>query len=76
MNIHQQYIYQPEATALFKTLQANESISEADQYALAGYILTELSKVYKELGWVIQFHLGPTRNNNTSMYQQVGRQWI
>ncbi|MCD8848759.1 glucuronate isomerase [Staphylococcus arlettae] len=61
-----------EATALFKTLQANESISEADQYALAGYILTELSKVYKELGWVIQFHLGPTRNNNTSMYQQVG----
>ncbi|GAA6817700.1 glucuronate isomerase [Helicobacter pylori] len=61
-----------EADKLFEKMLNGGVIEETKQYALAGFIMTEISKVYKELGWVVQFHLGPTRNNNTKMYQQVG----
>nr|WP_261793580.1 glucuronate isomerase [Staphylococcus xylosus] len=61
-----------EANTIFETLVNGQSVSETEQYELAGYILTEISKVYHELNWVVQFHLGPTRNNNTNMYDKVG----
>ncbi|MDT3958609.1 glucuronate isomerase [Staphylococcus kloosii] len=61
-----------EAVKLFEKVLNGGVIEETEQYELAGFIMTELSKVYKELSWVVQFHLGPTRNNNTKMYQQVG----
>ncbi|MGW7778302.1 glucuronate isomerase [Staphylococcus xylosus] len=61
-----------EANTIFETLVSGQSVSETEQYELAGYILTEISKVYHELNWVVQFHLGPTRNNNTNMYDKVG----
>ncbi|TKC06153.1 glucuronate isomerase [Pedobacter frigoris] len=40
--------------------------------AFAGYILTELSKLYHEKGWVQQFHLGAIRNNNLGMFAKLG----
>lgn len=40
--------------------------------AFAGYVLTELCKVYNELGWVQQFHLGALRNNNLGMFNKLG----
>ncbi|TDQ10943.1 glucuronate isomerase [Pedobacter metabolipauper] len=40
--------------------------------AFAGYILTELCKMYHERGWVQQFHLGAIRNNNLGMFNQLG----
>lgn len=60
------------ANQAFEDLVNGQSISETQQYELAGYILTEISKVYKELDWVVQFHLGPIRNNNSKMFQLVG----
>ncbi|WP_316789536.1 glucuronate isomerase [Pedobacter frigoris] len=40
--------------------------------AFAGYVLTELSKLYHEKGWVQQFHLGAIRNNNLGMFAKLG----
>nr|WP_068887449.1 glucuronate isomerase [Pedobacter panaciterrae] len=40
--------------------------------AFAGYILTELSKLYHEKDWVQQFHLGAIRNNNLGMFNKLG----
>lgn len=40
--------------------------------AFAGYVLTALSKLYHELGWVQQFHLGAIRNNNLGMFARLG----
>lgn len=40
--------------------------------ALCGYLLRELCKMYAEQGWVQQFHVGATRNNNSQMLRQVG----
>ncbi|MGY3053147.1 glucuronate isomerase [Pedobacter sp. UYEF25] len=49
---------------------------ESDQYsdpeAFAGYVLSELSKMYYEKGWVQQFHLGAIRNNNYGMMRKLG----
>ncbi|WP_256005044.1 glucuronate isomerase [Pedobacter deserti] len=40
--------------------------------AFAGYVLTALSKMYHEKGWVQQFHLGAIRNNNIGMFNKLG----
>ncbi|GEQ04238.1 glucuronate isomerase [Staphylococcus gallinarum] len=61
-----------EAQAIYNQLAAGHAVSETEQYELAGYILTEISKVYHSLGWVVQFHLGPIRNNNTKMLNIAG----
>ena len=46
--------------------------SFSDTDAFAGYILTEVSKIYHEKGWVQQFHLGAIRNNNHGMMRKLG----
>ncbi|HLR19052.1 MAG TPA: glucuronate isomerase [Staphylococcus sp.] len=61
-----------EATAIYESMMNGEAVTETQQYELAGYILTEISKVYNELDWVVQFHLGPTRNNNSKMFELAG----
>lgn len=44
----------------------------SDPDAFAGYVLTALSKIYHEKGWVQQLHLGAIRNNNHGMMRQLG----
>ncbi|MEY8759075.1 glucuronate isomerase [Chryseobacterium tongliaoense] len=46
--------------------------SFSDSEALSGYLLKELCKIYAEKGWVQQFHIGATRNNNTLMLNKIG----
>jgi glucuronate isomerase len=50
--------------------KANANFSEPE--AFAGYVLLELCKLYHEKGWVMQFHLGALRNNNTRMLDSLG----
>jgi len=40
--------------------------------ALCGYLLKELCPMYHEKGWVQQFHVGATRNNNSDMLRKIG----
>lgn len=44
----------------------------SDPEALSGYLLKELCKMYAARGWVQQFHVGATRNNNSKMLQSIG----
>jgi glucuronate isomerase len=44
----------------------------SDTDAFAGYVLTEVCKIYHEKGWVQQFHLGAIRNNNHGMMRKIG----
>ncbi|WP_294270270.1 glucuronate isomerase [uncultured Chryseobacterium sp.] len=44
----------------------------SDPEALSGYLLKELCKMYAAKGWVQQFHVGATRNNNSKMLQSIG----
>lgn len=56
----------------FKNVLAGQGDSFSDPDAFAGYVLTELSKIYFEKGWVQQFHLGAIRNNNHGMMKKLG----
>lgn len=49
-----------------------KQINEEQQEALTCYILLQLGKMYKERGWVQQFHLGALRNANERMYKKLG----
>ena len=40
--------------------------------ALCGFLLKELCKMYSDKGWVQQFHVGATRNNNSLMLKSIG----
>lgn len=55
-----------------KKVLSGESDNYSDPDAFAGYVLTEICKIYHEKGWVQQFHLGAIRNNNHGMMRQLG----
>ncbi|WPO81365.1 glucuronate isomerase [Chryseobacterium sp. JJR-5R] len=44
----------------------------SDPEALTGHLLKELCKMYAAKGWVQQFHIGATRNNNSGMLHRIG----
>jgi glucuronate isomerase len=58
--------------AEFKKVLSGESDNFSDPDAFAGYVLTEISKMYHEKGWVQQFHLGAIRNNNHGQMRKLG----
>lgn len=56
----------------YSKLLKGEVDNYSDTDAFAGYVLTELAKIYHEKGWVQQFHLGAIRNNNHGMLRKIG----
>lgn len=56
----------------YSKLLKGEVKEYSDADAFAGYVLTELCKIYHEKGWVQQFHLGAIRNNNHGMLRKLG----
>lgn len=44
---------------------------EAGRYKL--YIFKELAKMYKELDWTMEIHIGALRNNNSRILSQIGK---
>lgn len=46
------------------------SVTEVDKYR--SFLFIYLGKKYHEYNWVQQYHLGPIRNNNSLLVQEVG----
>ena len=61
-----------QAEAIFKKLRAAESLNvkEAEQWMT--YILQQVARWNAAKGWAMQFHIGPIRNNNSRMFEEVG----
>lgn len=61
-----------EITRIFDNkLKGNElAIDEIDKYR--SFLFIYLGKKYHEYDWVQQYHLGPIRNNNSRLLNQVG----
>ncbi|MGB5942953.1 MAG: glucuronate isomerase [Leeuwenhoekiella sp.] len=61
-----------EAERIFDKKMRSEPLSqkEVDQYR--SYLFVYLGKKYHDFDWVQQFHLGPLRNNNSRLVDQVG----
>jgi len=59
-------------TIFMDFLNGRELPSENQADALKGIVLLELCRLYHELGWIQQFHVGAIRNTNSRLKQLVG----
>jgi len=61
-----------QAAAIFTKLRNGDAptASEAEQWMT--YILQHVGRWNAAKGWTMQFHIGPIRNNNSRMFEQLG----
>ncbi|RFS14289.1 glucuronate isomerase [Emticicia sp. C21] len=60
------------ADSAFRNAIAGKTLSETEANIFKSAILHELGKMYAELGWTQQFHLGALRNNNKRAMRILG----
>lgn len=59
-------------TIFLKALNKEDlSMNQVDQYRT--YLFLALAKTYRKKNWVMQLHIGTMRNNNTPMFERIGR---
>jgi glucuronate isomerase len=61
-----------EVAAAFAQLRAGKQPDGGALRALRFATLHELGLLYHELGWAMQIHIGPLRNNSTRMFRDLG----
>ncbi len=61
-----------EVNKIFKKRLSGQAIFAGEAILFQSCILYHLAKMYHAKKWVMQFHLGPLRNNNQRLMNQVG----
>lgn len=61
-----------QADAVFQKARRGEPLTRDDLRRYQGHLLTCLGREYHRLGWVMQLHIGPMRNNSARMFAAVG----
>ncbi|MFC0557555.1 glucuronate isomerase [Halalkalibacter alkalisediminis] len=61
-----------EAGRIFIKRYSNEKLTNEEIVNYQSFLLFELGKMYAEKKWVMQLHIGATRNNNTKMFNRLG----
>jgi glucuronate isomerase len=61
-----------EAARVFDTARGGRTVSHADADKFRSFMLLWLGEQYQARGWIMQFHLGAMRNNNTRMMRTLG----
>ena len=61
-----------EIAAIFNKKLKGEALSTLEINKYRSSIFIHLAKQYHKFNWVQQYHLGPIRNNNTRLVEQVG----
>lgn len=61
-----------QAVVLFEKVMSGHNLDADEIVQLQTAILLELARMNHTKGWVQQFHFGPMRNVNSSMYQRLG----
>ncbi|MCI7703279.1 MAG: glucuronate isomerase [Clostridiales bacterium] len=56
----------------FRKALSGAPLTEAEIESYKTYVLVELARMYKERGWVQQYHIGAMRNNNPRMFEKYG----
>jgi glucuronate isomerase len=64
--------YLTKAPAVFRKAREGNALSNEEKQLLQCGVLIHLSKIYHELGWVQQFHIGAQRSVNSRMLKRVG----
>ena len=61
-----------EADASLKKAISEERLTEKEALVFQSAVLHELGKMYHEMGWTQQFHVGALRNNNLRAFRELG----
>ena len=61
-----------ECEAIFAKGIAGETLTSDEIEKYKGALLIALGKIYNELGWVQQYHIGALRNNSQRMFERLG----
>jgi glucuronate isomerase len=61
-----------EVAAIFAKALSGSRVSLEDEKKYKMYTLVFLGKLYSERGWVMQYHINASRNNNSRMFGQLG----
>ncbi|RZK01884.1 MAG: glucuronate isomerase, partial [Flavobacterium sp.] len=61
-----------EVNSIFEKLKAGHQVADHEKRKYSSAILYHLSVMYKEAGWVQQFHVGAIRNNRSKLFQEKG----
>ncbi|HUI06120.1 MAG TPA: glucuronate isomerase [Verrucomicrobiae bacterium] len=63
---------QAEAARIFAEARARRQVSREEADKFRGFLLLWHGEQYHARGWVMQFHLGALRNNNTRLMRTLG----
>jgi glucuronate isomerase len=61
-----------ELAAIFAKGLKGEKVSRDEESKYRTFTIQFLGRLYSELGWAMQIHMGATRNNNTKMFRKLG----
>ena len=61
------------AAAIFDAARNGQTATPVQHSQFSTFMLLELARMDAEKGWTNQFHTGVWRNNNTRLFQSVGR---
>lgn len=61
-----------EASDIFNNALSGEKISKLEEEKHKTFTMQFLGELYAKHKWAMQLHIGPLRNNNTRMFEQVG----
>ncbi len=61
------------AEEVFNKRMAGEELSPEEIDAFKTALLTVCAEEYTKYGWTMQLHMGALRNNNTRMYERMGK---
>ncbi len=61
-----------EANILFEQFILGEPLSLEEEIKIKSNLLIFFAKEYKNRNWVMQLHIGATRNNNTKLFNSLG----
>ena len=67
------FIDQRQASAIFDAARSGKAASPEAHQQFATYMLEYSARLDAEKGWTKQFHVGVLRNNNSRLFQNVGR---
>ena len=61
-----------EIEKIFRNTLNGKHPSEQEVLKFRSAIFLDLGRMYHDMGWAQQFHIGPIRNNNTKMFNLIG----
>jgi glucuronate isomerase len=61
-----------EAARIFASARAGKQVTLSEANEFRSFVMLWLGEHYYARGWVMQFHLGAMRNNNTRMMRKLG----